>query len=522
MTKETFLMIRPRILNLLKHPVLAALLTVGFAMHAGPASASKSDDTLRFATEQLPESIDQYFNNVRIGTIIGGLVWDTLLYRDPKSGDLKGQLAKSWKRTADRTLEFELRQGIKFHNGEEFDADSVVFTLNFVSNPANRVKTHDNVNWIEKAEKVDKYKVRIVTKTAFPAALQYLAETIPIYPAKYYAEVGPKGMSAKPVGTGPYKVLQYVPGKVLSFERNKEYFADSPVPKPQIGKVEIRFIPDRQTQMAEMLSGGLDLIMNVSQEQAEQIHTVPNLQVVSADSLRVAFIQLNELDGAPNKALKDVRVRRAIAHAIDRETIVKQIVGPGARTVHAVCHPSQFGCPDGEGVAHYAYDPARAKKLLAEAGFPNGFETEILVNRDRNQAEAIINNLAAVGIKTQLNFMQPSAARDLLRANKAQLAMRTWGSYDINDVSSFTPVFFTFEPDDIARDPVVRDLLVKGNSLMLPRERSDAYKAAIARIADQVHAIPLWTLPVKLVATKDLVIPNPVENLRIREMSWKR
>src|SRR3546814_17800114 len=102
------------------------------------------------AYDQAPESVDPYFNNVRIGVIIAANVWDTLLYRDPLTNEYKGQLAKSWKQVDDKTLEFELREGIKFHNGEEFDADSVVYTLNFVADPKNKSTTQQNVRWIDK------------------------------------------------------------------------------------------------------------------------------------------------------------------------------------------------------------------------------------------------------------------------------------------------------------------------------------------------------------------------------------
>ena len=106
---------------------------------AGPALAAKKDNTIRFAYDQAPESVDPFFNNVRIGVIIGANVWDTLIYRDPNTNEYKGQLATSWKQIDDKTIEFELREGVKFHNGEEFDADEVVYTLNFVADPANKV-----------------------------------------------------------------------------------------------------------------------------------------------------------------------------------------------------------------------------------------------------------------------------------------------------------------------------------------------------------------------------------------------
>jgi peptide/nickel transport system substrate-binding protein len=328
-------------------------------------------------------------------------------------------------------------------------------------------------------------------------------------------------MNTKPVGTGPWKVVNHNPGKSLLLERNTDYFKDSPKGTPKIGKLEMRFIPDRQTQMAEMLSGNMDLIMNVAKDQADQAGRVPQLQVVSGETMRIVFLQMNTLDGAPAPQLKDIRVRKAIAHAIDRESIVKNIVGAGARVLHTVCFPSQFGCTD-EGAPRYNYDPALAKRLLAEAGFPNGFDTEIFAYRERNQTEAMIGNLQAVGIRAKLTFSQYAAMRDQVRANKSALSHQTWGSFSVNDVSASTPVYFTFQADDISRDPEIRDLLLKGDNSVDPAVRKSAYRDALRLISERLYAVPLWSLPVYYVASKDLSFsPYPDEMVRFWEMSWK-
>lgn len=486
-----------------------------------PALAQKAANTVRFAYDQAPESVDPFFNNVRIGVIIGANVWDTLVYRDPDSNEYKGQLAKSWKQIDDKTIEFELRQGVKFHNGEEFDADDVVYTLNFISKPENKVVTQGNVNWIDKAEKVDKYKVRVVTKEIFPAAIEYLAGPVVIHPNEYYEKVGPKGQNEKPVGSGPYKVSAYVPGKSITLELNKDYFKDSPKPQPKIGKVEIRFIPDRQTQMAEVLSGGTDLIMSVPKDQADQLKTVPTLQVVSGETMRIVFMQMNILDNTPAPALKDERVRKAINHAIDREAMVKNIVGDGSRVINTICFHSQFGCTE-EGATKYNYDPAKAKALLAEAGFPNGLTMDIVGYRERNQTEALIGYLQAVGIKTNLRFLQYAAMRELITTNKAMLTHQTWGSFSVNDVSANTPNYFAFRAEDLTRDPQVRDLLEKGNNSVQPEARKAAYRDALKIIADKAYAVPLYSLPAYYVASKDLDFKAyPDEMVRFWAMSWK-
>ncbi len=485
-----------------------------------PANASKKNDTLGFAYDQTPENVDPYYNNVRIGVIIAANVWDTLVYRDPVTSEYKGQLAKSWKQIDDRTLEFDLRQGIKFHNGEEFDADSVVYTLNYVSNPANKAKQQTVVGWIEKAEKIDKYKVRIVSKTAFPAAIDYLATAIAIHPAKYYKEVGPTGMNLKPVGSGPYKVVEHIPGKSLTLERNKDYFKDSPKKQPTISKVRIRFIPDRQTQLAEVMSGGEDFIMHVPKDQAEKIKAIPNLQVQSGNTMRIVFLLMNTREGTPAPQLKDERVRRAIAHAIDREAILKNIVG-GGEIINSICTPSQVGCTS-KGVPTYKYDPTLAKKLLAEAGFPNGFEVDLMGYRERPQTEAMINYLNAVGIKPKLSFMQYVAMRDLSRNNKTSITHQTWGSNLVNDLSASTPVYFGGGSDDVSRDPDVIKLLKEGDSTVEIKKREALYQRALSIIGDKAYAVPLWTLPVYYVAGKDVDFkPYHDELVRFWEMGWK-
>jgi peptide/nickel transport system substrate-binding protein len=485
------------------------------------AEAGKSDNSIRFAYDQVPENIDPFFNNVRIGVIIGQHVWDTLIYRDPKTGAYSGQLASGWNWVDDKTLDVELRETIKFHNGEAFDADDVVYTLNYVANPENKVVTQNNVDWIQSAEKLGPFKVRIKLKRPFPAAIEYLAGPVVIHPNDYYAKVGPSGMNTAAVGSGPYKVVEHSIGKYVRLERNKDYFKASPKPQPKVEKIEIRFIPDRQTQMAEILAGGVDLIMNVPPDQATQLKSVPHLDVKSGETMRIVFLNMNTLETTPAPQLRDIRVRKAIQHAIDRETMVKQLVGEGGRVINAMCFPGQFGCIDTD-TTKFKYDVNEAKKLMAEAGFANGFELDLYAYRERPQSEAIVNYLRAIGIKANLRFMQYAAMREQIRGNKAPIAHQTWGSFSVNDVSASTPVYFKFLPDDINRDAEVRDLLEKGDTSVDPEMRKQSYTRAHALISERALGVPLYSLVTFYAMGKGLDLATYADELpRLWEASWK-
>jgi peptide/nickel transport system substrate-binding protein len=487
---------------------------------ATPALAGKRDNSIRVASYQVQDTLDPYFNTALTSLIIGHQIWDTLIFRDPNTGEHKGQLATAWKWIGDKTLELDLRKGVKFHNGATFDADDVVYTLNYLTKPESKVVTQSRVAWIDRAEKVDPYKVRIVTKAPFPAAIEYLAHSIFIYPHDYYAKVGPQGMGDKPIGSGPFRVVEHARGKHVRFERNPDYFKDSPKPQPKVDKLELRFIPDQQTQAAEVLSGGIDLTWDVVPEQARQMRGLPNLQVVFGETERIAFLHLNSGEKTPAPPLHDVRVRKAIFHAIDREAMLKSLVGEGGRLLHTFCHPAHFGCTDA-GAPRYAYDPGRARQLLAEAGFPNGFELEFHAYRDRAQTEAMIGYLRAVGVRANLRFVQPAAGREARRAGKVTMNHWIWGGIE-KDVSAITPVFLGRNPDDMNHDEDVHRLLDRGDTSLDPAVRREAYAKALALIEERAYVLPLYALPISYVANKDLVFTIYSDEIpRFWEMSWK-
>ncbi|GAA6177009.1 ABC transporter substrate-binding protein [Sulfitobacter pacificus] len=501
-------------LDILKSSVAAMALTV-----AGAAYADKASDTLAVGFTKELENVDSYFNSSREGVVMQRAIWDGLIYRDPATNEYIGNLATSWEWIDDVTLELKLREGVTFHNGEAFNADDVVYTVNFVAVEENGVKTQRNVNWMKSADKIDDYTVRINLKAPFPAAIEFLSGPVSMYPNEYYAEVGPSGMGLNPVGTGPYKATSVTPGQHFVLEKNENYH-DSPKGQPSIGKIDIRTIPDVNTQLAEMFTGTLDLIWQVPSDQAEKLGQMDQFTVVNESTMRIGYLTLDAAgrSGEDNPFTK-LKVRQAVAHAIDSQTLIDALLKGKSKVVHSACFPSQFGCE--QDVKAYEYDPEKAKALLAEAGYPDGFTVPFYAYRDRDYAEAISSYMNAVGIKTEFNMLKYSALRELRASKGTPVSFQTWGSYSINDTSAITSQFFKFGDLDDSRDAEVRDWLDIADSSTDGEKRKEYYSKALKKIADEAYWVPMFSYNTNYVFGNEVsYTPTPDEVLRFTTMTW--
>ncbi|GKT23864.1 ABC transporter substrate-binding protein [Acidovorax sp. SUPP3334] len=497
-------------------------LALGVAVCAASAHANKANDTLTYASDNEVENVSPYHNNMREGVVLAAMAWDTLLYRDTKTGEIKPQLATAWKWETPTALLLTLRQGVTFHNGDKLTADDVAYTFNVVTGPDAKIATRQNTDWIKSVEKVGDYEVRIHLKTPFPAALEYLAGPTPIYPAAYFTKVGLEGFSKAPVGSGPYKITAVVPGQGVTMVKNTAYFKDSPVGQPKIGTVKFTVIRDPEARMAQLMTGAVDWIWRVPADQADSLKAAPNLSVLSGETMRVGFISINNNGTTPEAApFKDPRVRQALNYAINRKGLAESLVRGGSQPVYAPCFRTQFGC-DTSKVQQYEYNPAKAKALLAEAGYPTGFDTALWAYREREYAEAMIGDLRKVGIRARLHFVQYPALRTELRAGRAPLTFQAWGSFSINDASAFVGNFFKGGPDDTAKDPQVIALMQTADATVDKAERKAKYAQALQRISAQAMWAPLFTYSTNYAFTSDLKFEaQPDELPRFFQASWK-
>jgi len=501
-----------------------AILAAASLALAPPAFAQKSADTLRIQFVDAVPNVDMYFNSQRTGLILAHQAWDMLVHRDPATFEIKPSLATDWKFAEDNSLNLTIRQGVKFHDGSTLSADDVVYTINMAANPDSKVATPSNYAWIDKAEKTGDYSVRIKMKRPTPAALEYLAMVTPIHPKAYREKVGPEGFAAKPVGAGPYKIVKNEQGKEVVFERFDDYWAGSPKGKPAIKTLHVRFVPDLATEVTELLAQRTDWIWNINPDQIESINKMPHLQAVRQESMRVGYLSIDAAGrtGKDNPLTK-LKVRQAIWHAIDRQEMANKLITGGSRVPPAPCFPTQFGS-DADAAVKYTYDPAKAKALLAEAGFANGFDIELVTYvAVTSWTAAIQNYLQAVGIRAKITQMQVAPAIQKSMRGETPLFHGSWGSYSINDVSATFPVMFGKDENyNYARDPELEKLVAEGGNTSDPAVRKKAYSAAVKLMTENAYWLPLSTYVNAYAFSKQLEFKTyPDELPRFYFAKWK-
>ena len=310
------------------------------------------------------------------------------------------------------------------------------------------------------------------------------------------------------------------PGDYINWERNDDYFEGGPKGTPQIGNIDFRTISESNTQLAELLTGGLDWAWDVPKEQAQRLEETGKVTVANEKTLRISYLAFDVDGDSGEEFFTDKKVRQAVSHAINREAIATELVGPASVVINSACHPDQFGCT--QDVTQYEYDPDKARKLLAEAGYPDGFEFDLYGYREREFTEAVIGDLAAVGIRAKLNWMEYSPLLELVQKGETPVNHMTWGSGSIPDVGAITPHFFSGGPDDPAKDPRTAEALERGDTTIDAAQRETAYAEALGIIADEAYWLPMFTYAKYYAYSNDLnFTPTSDEIPRFYEASWK-
>ncbi|MGL5737171.1 MAG: ABC transporter substrate-binding protein, partial [Beijerinckiaceae bacterium] len=398
--------------------------------------------TLTIGVRGGPDSIDPHFTAT--GTHAEALkhVYDTLVW----SGDgleLEPRLAESWKAVDNTTWEFKLRKGVKFHDGSDFTADDVKFSIERIPMVAGPNPTTIYVRRVKETRIVDPHTIQIVTDGPAPTLPN---DFIRLFVVSHKAAAGLTKESANEafnsgkaaVGTGPYKYVSWQPKGDLVLDRFDGYWG----PKEPWARHVRKEIPNDAARVAQLKAGQLDLITRVPATDIGALKSDSKLALQTVDSVYLFNVELDMRDKAPTvfakdgsalpkNPLQDVRVRRAIDLAIDRKALAEVAMeGLGAPATQLVT-PSIFGF--NKAIPARKYDPAEAKKLLADAGYPNGFRVQFSFTQDRLPGDrqvgtSIAQMLAAVGIDAQPNA-QPAAVFFPARTRgEYSMAMSGWGT----------------------------------------------------------------------------------------------
>ena len=458
--------------------------------------AQTKDDTIVYALQSDVQNWDPPNSVLRESIILGYNVFDHLAARDLKTGKVGPSLAVSWKALDDTSWEVKLRKGVKFHDGTPFGAKDVKATFDRVLNPELKLTARGNHAKIKSVEVVDDLTARFKTDGPYPLFVERLTAQV-MQSEKVIKEKGHEWMQENPIGTGPYKLLKWNKKQEHLLVRNEDYWG----PKPAFKHVRIRIIAEQATQIAELISGGVDIIKAVPPDQMDVINKSGQARTVTSPILRTAMIQLDQAGRSGPNPFQDKRVRQAANLAVDIDSILKHVLnGLGDRTATTV-NPMAFGFD--AALKPYKHDLAQAKKLLSEAGFPIGLvvgfmRTQPVVEPGLIQtSDTIVADLAKAGIRTKARMVGESGPfTNLVRDNKADPMFEwSWGYYSIFDADAiFYDVMTCNQPYSYYCNKAFDDLVIQGRSTLDTKRRAEIYARAQKLIHDDAAYIFKWGL----------------------------
>ena len=499
-------------------------LTAGTALLLALASAAAAQDlTIALASE--PTAIDPHYHDLSPNNALAEHVYSALGRSDAQQTIQPG-LATSWEAEDDNTWVFNLRDEVVFSDGSAFDADDVIFTYCRTMNNETSVGSVGNsvVTNFASVEALDPHTLRITTKAVEPlmpellAQIMILSEGIVEHGEITFDLENDCGVTGEwpgvdafntgeaAIGTGPFVLEEFTLGSGITLSRNESYFGEAPAWE------SVRMVPVTASgpRLAGLLSGDYDLIENPAARDIAQIEAQEGLDYVSTPSNRVIFLQMDiGRDDSPfirtedgSNPFHDERVRRAVSMAIDRQAIVDRIMDGFAAPAYQFVPDTMFGAiPDPEPLE---YDPERARELLAEAGYPDGFGLTFHATNDRyindsQVAQVVAQFLTRIGIETELDAMTRSIFFSRRGDKEFSFSMGGWGSTE-GGAASFLRQYATTDNEALGvgasnygawSDPTFDAVLLEAISTVDEARRAELLQEAEQMAVDKLGFIPL-------------------------------
>jgi len=469
--------------------VLVLIMLIGLGGVAAPASA-QSQMTWAVHVTIAPTWFDPGEHSGIITIMMVLYAMHDALVKPMPGNQMAPSLAESWTMAKDGlSYEFALRKGVVFHNGDPLTAEDVKFSFErYRGAAAKLLKDH-----VAAVEVVDPYRVRFKLKEPWPDFLTFYATPATgaawIVPKKYVEKVGDEGFKKAPIGAGPYKLVSVTPGIELVFEAHDRYWRKAPAIKRLVWKV----VPEDLTRLAMIKRGEADIAYSLRGPLGEEVQRTPGLKLVATVGNATQWLNFGPLPWEPKSPWQDRRVRLAAALSFDKKAINQaETLGFSKPTGSIIPSGFEYALA----IQPYAYDPAESKKLLAEAGYPNGFDAgDYACDASYSSvAEAIANYLAAVGIRTKVRPMERAAFLSQWKEKKIRGLLQSGAGGHGNAATRIQNYVLTEGLYAFGGFPDMDDLFVQQAREMDPKRR-EALLHQIQRLAhERVTAAPLWEL----------------------------
>ncbi|MFN4210353.1 MAG: ABC transporter substrate-binding protein [Devosia sp.] len=476
--------------RLLHAPLLGALLSTTALLGLLNPAAAQDQDTIVVAQPADALSMDPAKHSAFPTANVMFQLYDALVTMGP-DGAFVPALATEWSNPDPLTWRFKLREGVKFHNGEEFNAEAVKFTFDRALDPEFKAPYFSRISAIQSVEIVDDYTVDFKTAAPFPTMLFSLYEAsfaALIVPPKYTAE-NPDALASMPVGTGPYTFVEWLKDDRVVLKANPDYWGGAPA----IENVIFRPIKEVRTRIAELTSDGVDIAADIPPEDVAALESgETRIETIASD-----FVYFYAFDTLKDSPLQNKLVRQAINHAVDVDAIQQALLGGMGAKVALTLPTNAFGYD--EAWTPYPYDPEKAKALLAEAGYPDGFTIPLTSRqgrymKDREIMDATIGFLAEVGITVEPNFLEPGVWATVSEAKGREgIIFPGWSGRDPDLV--WYPLLYSGQYQSYYANPELDVLLDAGRATIDADERLAIYSQAAAIIKEEAPHLPLLTPP---------------------------
>lgn len=391
--------------------VFCLFLAAGLLLAPGPAAA-KDTNLVVIGLNSDARSLDPVLTMDATTIRVLRHIYDALFFRD-RNMKVIPELAESYEFDDNLTWVIRLRKGVKFHNGEVFNAEAVKTTIEFVLNPENKAITRTLVDRIDKIEIIDDYTIKITTKSPFITLPENLIEVF-IAPPKLVKEKGMTHLTANPVGTGSYKLKSWTKDREIHLVKNDEYFKGVPA----IDEIVVRVIPEVGPRVSALVVGEVDLIPDVPPHLIPQVNGSGAAKVKGVPGRRIIFIALDNVNEGP---MQDVRVRQAMNYGVNVDEIIRTVMEGQATRTPGPLTPINSGFDPT--LKPYPYDPEKAKQLLKEAGYEKGLNLTLHACqgrylKDKEYAQAVAAQLSKIGVNVQVKFYEWGNYLQHLRSRK--------------------------------------------------------------------------------------------------------